>query len=118
MSVRKANYGPKGLPITVRWKAGAYVVEGGPSSLDRMALAQKGEETFMKLLRQFSQQGQNVTSIPCSTFAPKLFAAHSKAEGLGKAHLTVAMQELLDRGNIKIETFGPPSRQRSRLVCV
>jgi RecA-family ATPase len=116
MSVRKANYGPKGTPITVRWKAGAYVVEGGPSSLDRLALAQKAEETFLELLRQFNTQGQNVSASPSVSYAPKLFAAHPKANGIGKPHFATAMQVLLGRQEIKIEVFGPPSHRRNRLV--
>jgi RecA-family ATPase len=116
MSVRKANYGPKGVPITVRWKAGAYVVEGGGSTLDRMAAAQKAEDTFLDLLRQFNLQGQNVSASPSVSYAPKLFAAHPKANGIGKSHFATAMQVLLDRGEIKIEVFGPPSHERRRLV--
>lgn len=116
LSVRKANYGPKGLPITVRWKAGAYVVEGSGSMLDRLAAAQKAEQTFLDLLRQFNQQGQNVSASPSVSYAPKLFAAHPKANGFGKAHFASAMQELLGRGEIKIEAFGPPSHERRRLV--
>jgi hypothetical protein len=47
LSVKKLNYGPQGSPFTVRWKLGAYVPEGGASSLDRLALAAKAEETFL-----------------------------------------------------------------------
>jgi RecA-family ATPase len=117
LSVRKANYGPKGAPIMVRWKAGAYVPEGGTSSLDRMALKLKAESTFLALLRQFNTQGQDVVAAPCASYAPKVFAAHPKSDGIGKAHFAVAMQELLGRQEIRIEMSGPPSRQRSRLVC-
>ena len=116
LSVRKANYGPKGTPTTVRWTAGAYVPEGGLSSLDRMALKLKAETTFVDLLRQFNTQGQDVSARPCSTYAPKVFANHSKSEGIGKALFAAAMQDLLDSHKIKIEVTGPPSRQRSRLV--
>jgi RecA-family ATPase len=117
LSVRKANYGPKGAPVAVRWKAGAYVMEGGASSLDRMALKQKAEITFMGLLRQFNMQGQDVSASKSPTYAPAVFARHPKSEGIGKVHFDAAMQELLSKQEIRIETFGPPSRQRSRLVC-
>jgi RecA-family ATPase len=117
LSVRKANYGPKGSPIAVRWKAGAYVPEGGTSSLDRMALKLKAEATFLKLLRQFNAQGQDVRAVPCATYAPKVFAAHPRSEKIGKAHFATAMQELLSREEIRIEVSGPPSRQVTRLVC-
>lgn len=116
LSVVKTNYGPKGMPTMLRWKAGAYVPEGGSSSLDRMALAQKAEETFLQLLRQFNTQGQNVSASPSVSYAPKLFAAHPNANGIGKPHFATAMQMLLGRQEIKIEVFGPPSHRRNRLV--
>jgi RecA-family ATPase len=117
LSVMKANYGPIVGSIKVRWKAGAYVPEEGGSALDRMALKQRAEETFLKLLHQFNTQGQDVSAQPSSTYAPKVFAAHPKAGGIGKVHFAAALQELLDRDLISIEISGPPSRQRSRLVC-
>ena len=116
LSVMKANYGPKGVPIALRWTAGAYVPEGGASSLDRMALKLKAETTFLDLLRQFNTQGQDVSAKPCSTYAPKVFAGHPKSDGIGKALFASAMQDLLDSQKIKIEVTGPASRQRSRLV--
>jgi RecA-family ATPase len=116
LSVQKANYGPKGAPIAVRWKAGVYVPEGGVSSLDRMALKVRAETTFMELLRQFNMQGQDVSAKPCATYAPAVFASHPKSEGIGKVHFAAAMQELLSREEIRIDVSGPPSRQRSRLV--
>src|SRR5437762_12553597 len=107
LSVRKANYGPKGMPTALRWTAGAYVPEGGTSSLDRMALKLKAETTFLDLLRQFNIQGQDVTAKRCATYAPNIFAGHPKSEGIGKALFASAMQELLDSNKIKIEETGP-----------
>jgi RecA-family ATPase len=117
LTLRKANYAPAGASITVRWKAGAYVPEGGTSSLDRMALKQKAETTFIDLLRQFNTQGQDVSANRSPSYAPAVFARHPKSEGIGKPHFEGAMQDLLSRQEIRIEAFGPPSRQRTRLVC-
>jgi RecA-family ATPase len=117
LSVRKANYGPKGVPTALRWTAGAYVPEGGTSSLDRMALKLKAQATFLDLLRQFNAQGQNVSPSKSSTYAPTTFAKHAKAVGISSRYLEAAMQDLLDQKTIRIETFGPPSKMRQRLVC-
>jgi RecA-family ATPase len=116
LSVKKTNYGPIGHPIAVRWKNGVYVPEGGLSSLDRLALAEKAKDVFLTLLRTFNEQGQNVTATPCSTYAPTMFAKHPKGAGIAKSHFATAMQDLLDKKMIRIETFGPPSKQRQRLV--
>jgi len=118
LSIQKTNYGPMAAPITVRWTAGAYVPEGGVSSLDRMALQQKAESTFVDLLRQFNTQGQNLSANACSSsnYAPKVFAAHPKAQGIGRNHFAAAMQSLLDQQKIKIKTTGPASKQRQCLI--
>jgi RecA-family ATPase len=117
LSVKKLNYGPHGSPVTVRWKAGAYVPEGGASSLDRLALAAKAEETFLALLRLFDEQGQTVSSATGANYAPAVFARHSKAAGIARGDFAAAMQDLLDKKMVRIEVSGPPSRQRQRLVC-
>ncbi len=81
-----------------------------------MALEAKAKETFLQLLRQLNEQGQAVSASPSPTYAPKVFASHPKAAGVGKRHFQTAMQDLLGDGQIRIETTGPVSRQRSRLV--
>ena len=91
--------------------------EGGASSLDRLALAAKAEETFLALLRLFEEQGQTVSSATGANYAPAVFARHSKAAGIGRGHFAAAMQDLLDKKMVRIEVSGPPSRQRQRLVC-
>jgi RecA-family ATPase len=116
LSVKKANYGPKGAPLTVRWTAGAYVPEGGLCSLDKLALAAKAQDRFLDLLRLFEEQGQVVGAIKGTNYAPARFAEHPKSEGMGKGHFALAMQALLDRKLIRIETSGPPTRRRQRLV--
>lgn len=116
LSLRKANYGPLGFTANVRWTAGIYVPEGGGSSLDRLALEAKAQDTFRDLLRMFNSQGQDVSAKPSATYAPTIFAKHPRAEGIGKNHFARAMQELLDRKEITIEVSGPPSKPRSRLV--
>lgn len=116
LSLSKANYGPDGISITLRWKNGVYVPEGGVSSLDRLAQEARAEEVFLRLLQLFEQQGQDVSAKPGPNYAPAQFAAHPDAGSVGKRRLADAMQRLLTQERIRIQTFGPPSRTRSRLT--
>lgn len=116
LTVNKANYGPTGATLTVKWVAGVYVVQTGPGALDKMAIASRTDETFLTLLALFNLQGQDVSAKRGPTYAPTQFAAHPDAGGIAKRHFEDAMQRHLASARIKIETFGPPSRQRSRLV--
>jgi RecA-family ATPase len=94
LSLKKTNYGPVGQPVTVRWKAGVYVPEGGMSSLDRLALAAKAQETFLTLLRMFEEQGQVAGPTKSANYAPTVFSRHPKGAGISSQIFAVAMQEL------------------------
>ena len=116
LTTKKSNYALAGTMITVRWEAGVYIAEAGVDWLDKLALEKRADDTFMALLKMFAQQGQNASVNRGSTFAPALFASHPERNGVNKQALEGAMQRLLGKGEIRVETFGPASRQRSRLV--
>jgi RecA-family ATPase len=116
LTTKKANYARAGTSLIVRWQAGAYVAEDGGDWLDRLAAANRADETFLAILRLFNVQGQNAGSNRGPTFAPALFAKHPESKGVGKDAFEAAMQRLLTKGSIRIETFGPPSHQRAKLV--
>jgi RecA-family ATPase len=118
LEVRKNNYGPSGEVIRMRWQNGVFVPVSQPSSLERMAAEREVEGLFCDLLERLDRQGQHVSSHPNApgNYAPAVFAKRRDVNGTGKAAFESAMQRLLDAGTIRIETFGPPSKQRSRLV--
>jgi RecA-family ATPase len=101
LSTKKINYAGKSVPLTLRWKAGAFVPEGGMSSIDKAALEQKAEHVFMDLLRLKREQGIDVTPFTGGKYAPKIFANEEKAKGIGQEHLVNAMRRLLDRKVIR-----------------
>lgn len=108
----KANYGPKGGELRITWKAGVFVADATPNSLDRMAAGAKAERVFLSLTRIFAEQGRSASPM----LAPKEYAGHPKSEGITKKAFTLAKDNLLDQGKIMIISDGPPSKQRKRLV--
>ena len=52
---------------------------------------------------------------PGHNYAPAEFAEQG-SEGLGRDTLKAAMKRLLFAKRIRVESFGPPSRRRKRLV--
>jgi RecA-family ATPase len=116
ITVNKANYARAGLTLTVKWQAGVYVAQAGANSLDRRALENRADATFLELLALFNTRGQDVSHKPGPTYAPNRFAEHPDASGIGKKHFATAMQRLIANDKVKIEVTGPRSRQRSRLV--
>jgi RecA-family ATPase len=120
LSVKKANYGPTGLCIRLRWHAGAFVRDDGEIAAEREqeseAKASKVDDVFLKLLGTFTQQNRRVGSTPSSIYAPKVFKDLPEASGFSKKQLQDAMERLLRIGAIHVAERGPPSHRRSYLL--
>lgn len=116
LATKKANYGAIGGEIAMTWKAGVFVLDGTPEQLDRMAAGAKAERVFMRLLADFTAQGRYVSANPSSSFAPTVFAAHPKAEGMTARALKAAMNALFDRREIVNSTHGKGAKARRHIA--
>lgn len=112
----KANYGRIGGELGVRWKDGVFVPLSPENGLDRMAATAKAERVFLKLLREFSQEGRTLSDKVSSAYAPALFAKSGRAEGCTKRQLAAAMEGLFVAGKIKMIEGGSPARP-TRSMC-
>jgi RecA-family ATPase len=116
LEIVKNNYGPDGEKIRLRWERGVFVPEGTATSPYREAADREVDELFLRLLEQRNAQGRPVTPNKAAGFAPKELAAMPGAEGFTAVALANAMERLLAAQRVTVETFGPPSKQRQRLV--
>jgi hypothetical protein len=117
LTCRKANYGPRGGDLRLRWTNGAFVSIGAPTGVDRAALIAKADRVFLALLT--STYGASTWASPnrnARNYAPTAFALHPDREGLGKEAFEQAMHRLIKGGLIKSEEYGRPSDQRTRLT--
>jgi hypothetical protein len=80
-----------------------------------MVADQKAERVFLNLLAAFAAQGRSVSDSPGANYAPSAFA-NQGAEPMNRGELKRAMERLLFAGRIRVDTTGPPSRQRKRIV--
>ena len=117
LELAKSNRARRGEQIQLLWLDGRFVVSqpgaGGNAKNDLEA-----DELFLHLLSKAKAQGIDLSYNRSSSFAPTRMAKMPTARGTGKASFERAMNRLLDQGKIRVETFGPPSKQRSRLVVV
>lgn len=111
LTTKKANYSAAGGEIGLTWRAGVFVADAGPSSLDKMAMSNKAERAFLDLLDEFTAQGRHVSAGGGINYAPKAFAEHPRSEGIQKRAFRGAMEALLSRGDIVNLEDGPPSRR-------
>ncbi len=114
----KANYAATGAEIRMRWEKGRFRANGSTATtFDRIAADAKADRVFLDLLRSYDAQGRDVSPNPSRTYAPTLFAQDPDAAGIRNKAFATAMSRLLKDGKIKIETSGPPSKLKSRLVA-
>jgi RecA-family ATPase len=119
LEVMKANYGPVGETVMVRWKNGLFVPVTGMGNLEKLAAEQKADHLFLTLLSRFNGQGRNTSErSSANNYAPTLFAKESEAKELGvkKTDFEVAMRRLFAADKICLEPYGAPSRGTSKLV--
>lgn len=115
---KKANYGPAGLAIPLRWRGGVFTPALPTESVTTMAAQAKAERIFLEILRTYIAEGRNVGPNPSANFAPAVFAKDERSSGIGKHLLTDAMNRLFSKGTIRAERFGPASRQTTRIVPI
>ena len=119
LSTKKANYGPVGLSIPLRWHKGTFRAtdeDAGPSEATASANV-RAENAFLELLRIYRGQGRDVSPNHSRSYAPALFVLEDLGKRIGKPALAGAMNRLLSAGTIHIEEHGPPSKRYSRLVA-
>jgi RecA-family ATPase len=109
----KSNYGPKGEPMRLIYRDGLFVPE---SMAEVQTRASNAETVFLQLLDAYNNEGRNVVASRFGNYAPSAFAKDKRTKGISKQALIDAMNGLFERGVIVSETYGPPSKQRSRLV--
>jgi hypothetical protein len=100
----------------VRWKDGQFVREARAEETHTPADHARVDNLFLSLLAQFAKEKRDVSPKPSNTYAPKMFARHARSGKVDARQFAAAMDRLLESGRIEIEIFGPPSKQRSRIV--
>ena len=120
----KANYGPAGGEIRVRWQAGAFVTDNiAPGAHPaRSAKQLQVEDLFLKLLSEYEGQGRYVSDKPGRNHAPAVLAADPRAARqrvTAKAFRSAMARLFTDQRIRMVERNGPPSKQgRSKLEII
>ena len=120
LEVVKANYGPVGETIMLRWDNGLFLPVAGQSTLEKLAREQKVDNLFLMLLNRWTKQGRAVSDkakANANAYAPGTFASEpeAKADNVTKQELAAAMGRLFRAGRIHSTAYGPPSRGWTKL---
>jgi RecA-family ATPase len=117
LEVGKNNRGRFGERTKLRWNGLTFVTDQlGAASPYRAAADQSLDDLFMRLLEERNAQARWVTPVKAIGYAPKELATMPAAGGTTPDAFAKAMERLLTAKRIIVETFGPPSKQRQRLI--
>ena len=116
---KKSNYGPKGGEIRLRWNAGVYeAIAEEPGMLGSIKRG-NAETAFLDSLDNVRSEGREVTDRSrAGNFGPRVFEKRPEATGYDRRALERAMERLFAQKAIRVETYGRPSRQFTRIVRV
>jgi RecA-family ATPase len=115
LTTKKANYGPLGGEIRLRWEKGRFVAI---RSSDRSAADKETDRLFLRCLADLERQERPVSDKKSSNYAPTVFSKHPDANGTSMKAFERAMERLLHAGTIKVELHGPPSKLRHKIGLV
>ncbi|MEY9781303.1 AAA family ATPase [Sinorhizobium fredii] len=119
LETMKANYGPRGEPINLKWDCGRYICTDKPERAGSdIGKADRAERVFMKLMRLYLKRGNQLSpAVTANTYAPSVFAKSDEREGVNKREFERAMNALIDKGTIKPLVLHPgKSREKTILV--
>jgi hypothetical protein len=113
----KSNYGKIGDEMQIEWCEGAFVLHdpSKPGIADGI-LNGHTDKKFVAVLSKLNRTGQRPSPNKSPSYAPKMIQKHPDARGTKLRDLEMAMQRLLETGEIKVVQEGPPSRRFSRLL--
>ena len=113
----KANYGALGGRFDVIWKEGLFQRLNGPTGFDKMAAEQMINAAFLRFLAKFMRERRDVSPNKSATYAPAVFSGHAdNVDRFSSNKFAAAMDRLLGTGDVIIETIGPKSHERKRLI--
>jgi RecA-family ATPase len=116
LRVMKANYGPVGEKVQLRWERGVYVPHAGPSLLERAAAEASVDDVYLRCLDVTTAQGRSVSPNKSSSYAPSVFEAMPEANKLKSRAFALAQERLFSANKIAVESVGPPSKKREIIV--
>lgn len=117
LSFHKNQYGPLAEDITLRWKDGLFVPEPKPGSFEQAAHDAEVDNTLITLMRKYDELKQPLSpKLTARNYLPTILERHEEAKGFKRKDFAAAMIRLLERGILKVEEWGPPSKRYSYVV--
>jgi RecA-family ATPase len=117
LEVKKSNYGRAGEKVRLRWNGSTFTAAATTKLSPYKANANREtDEVFLRCLEIKTAQGVSISSKPSRSGAAQVFARMTEAKGVKAKAFGEAQERLLSTGTIRVESYGPPSHDKTRIV--
>ncbi|BAB51912.1 AAA family ATPase [Mesorhizobium japonicum] len=115
LSSKKANYGPHGAEIVLRWDRGMFRPDRDAlASLDRDQQDREIEVTFLQLLSKREKEGRRANASSGPNYAPKVLAEMNGT--ISRAKFRGAMERLFAKEEIASVSYEANGKGSTQLV--
>jgi RecA-family ATPase len=119
LEVKKSNYGRTGDKIKLRWNGLTFTTAATlEPSPHRVNANREVDALFLCCLDKKAAQGVSVSSKPSRSGAAQVFARMTEAKGIKAKAFGEAQERLLSASKIRVEPYGPPSHDKTRIVRI
>lgn len=117
MIFKKSNYSRIADSLVLRYKNGLFLPEAGKSDFEKAAHEAAIEKTFIALAKKLEARGIELSPSPKShSYAPKLMIEEPEAKKIKKTDLATAIDRLLEKGAIQIETLRAGTAREKKII--
>ncbi|ESX70553.1 ATPase [Mesorhizobium sp. LSHC420B00] len=115
LSSKKANYGPSGAEVVLRWDRGMFRPDREAlATLDRDQQDREIEFTFLQLLSKREKEGRRANASSGPNYAPKVLAEMCKT--ISRAKFKGAMERLFTKEEIASVSYEANGKGSTQLV--
>ena len=112
LTVMKSNYGETGIEILMNYNEGFFEADRTTDSLDRVAMDNKADRVFLRLLETHTAASVKLSpNYTSNNSAATIFSRSNDRESITKKQFMAAQERLILKKEIKIEEEGSPSRR-------
>lgn len=112
LTVMKSNYGEVGIEILMNYNDGFFEADKTTDSLDRVAMDNKADRVFLRLLESHTAASVKLSpNYTSNNSAATIFSRSNDRESVTKKQFMAAQERLILKKEIKIEEEGSPSRR-------
>jgi RecA-family ATPase len=116
ISFMKNQYGRRDNSIKVRYQNGVFVPDNGQADARRSTRQVEIDQIYLRCFDIKIAQGLTISSKESRSGAGQIFEKMTDANGTKARAFYLAQERLLSSGKIKVEPYGPPSKELYRIV--